>query len=61
MHSWYWAGMTGSSIGEKGLVCAAKILSLAATKVYNDPHRLDGAQEERIRRTGGVYHCGMVD
>ncbi|MGM9521386.1 MAG: amidohydrolase [Oscillospiraceae bacterium] len=61
MHSWFWAGMTGSSIGEKGLICAAKILALAATKVYNDPHRLDGAQEERIRRTGGVYHCGMVD
>lgn len=58
-HSWFMTGMTGSSIGEKGIACAGKIMGLAAVKVYDRPELLDGAQEERIARTGGVYHCPM--
>ncbi len=60
-HSWFMTGMTGSSIGEKGILCAAEILSLAALKVYEAPNILKGAQEERIKRVGNVYKCPMVE
>lgn len=58
-HSWFMTGMTGSSIGEKGLQCAGKIMGLAAIKVYQKPELLKGAQEERIQKTGGIYKCPM--
>ena len=58
-HSWFMTGMTGSSIGEKGLLCAGKIMGLAAVKVFKDPGLLKGAQEERTGRTGGIYKCPM--
>lgn len=58
-HSWFMTGMTGSSIGEKGIACAAKIMGLAGIKVYDAPSLLDGAQEERLERTGGIYECPM--
>ena len=58
-HSWFMTGMTGSSIGEKGLMCAGKIMGLAGIRVYEEPNCLRGAQEERIARTGGIYECPM--
>ncbi|MDK2813093.1 MAG: aminobenzoyl-glutamate utilization protein [Clostridiales bacterium] len=58
-HSWFMTGMTGSSIGEKGLLCAGEIMGLAGVMVYDDPARLEGAQKERLERTGGAYHCPM--
>lgn len=58
-HSWFMTGMTGSSVGEKGIACAGEILALAALRVYDDPALLDGAQDERLARTGGAYHCPM--
>lgn len=58
-HSWFMTGMTGSSIGEKGIICAGEIMGLSAIKVYDNPELLKGAQEERIKRTGGVYNCPM--
>ncbi len=58
-HSWFMTGMTGSSIGEKGLLCAGEIMGLAGIMVYNDPALLKGAQGERLERTGSEYHCPM--
>ncbi|MDD2992749.1 MAG: hypothetical protein PHG73_04310 [Pygmaiobacter sp.] len=52
-------GMTVSSIGEKGLLCAGEIMGLAGVMVYDDPALLEGAQSERLGRTGGEYHCPM--
>ena len=52
-HSWFMTGMIGSSIGEKGIACAAQILALAAIRVFEEPRLLAGAQEERLRRVRG--------
>jgi len=53
-HSWFLTGMIASSIGQKGIACAAKILALAAIRVYETPALLKGAQEERMKIIGGV-------
>ena len=53
-HSWFLTGMVASSIGEKGIACAARILSLAAVRVFRDPGLLNGAQEERKQKIGGL-------
>ncbi len=53
-HSWFLTGMIASSIGQKGIACAAKILALAAIRVYETPALLNGAQEERMKIIGGV-------
>ena len=51
-HSWFMTGMAASSIGEKGIACAAKILGLAALRVYEAPELLAGAQAEREMSIG---------
>lgn len=58
LHTWMFAGQTGSSIGEKGLACAGKILGLAGIRTLQNPKLLEGAQEERLAYTGGKpYVC----
>lgn len=58
LHTWMFAGQTGSSIGEKGLACAGEILGLAGIRTLENPKLLDGAQEERLAYTGGKpYVC----
>ena len=49
-HSWFMTGMIATSIGQKGIACAAKILSVAATRIYRKPDLLDGAQAERMQK-----------
>ncbi|WP_161846326.1 amidohydrolase [Pseudoflavonifractor sp. 524-17] len=53
-YSWFMTGMAASSIAEKGIACAAKILSLAAIRVYETPALLQGAQAKRLERIGGT-------
>ena len=53
-HSWFMTGMIASSIGKKGIACAAEILSVAAIRVYRQPELLDGAQAERLKKIGGT-------
>ena len=58
LHTWMFAGQTGSSIGEKGLACAGEIMGLAGIRTLENPKLLDGAQEERLAYTGGKpYVC----
>lgn len=49
-HSWFLTGMVASSIGQKGIACAAKILALAGIRVLEEPGLLAGAQEERLTK-----------
>ena len=58
-HSWFVTGMANSSIGEKGLLTAGKILALSALKAMHRPEALAAAREELIATTGGVYDCPM--
>jgi len=52
-HSWGIVASSGSSIGHKGMMHAAKIMALSAIDCYNDPVHLQKAREEFIRITKG--------
>ena len=56
-HSWQNVSCGGTSIGDKGLLWAAKVLCGAAADLFSDPALLAGAKEEFRRRTAA---CGYV-
>lgn len=58
-HSWYWTSAAGSSMGHKALIKAGETLAIACANVYANPSILDGAKEELLKNTGGVYQCPM--
>jgi aminobenzoyl-glutamate utilization protein B len=53
-HSWHVAASTGTSIGEKAMEAAAKVLSATAIELMTDPSTLEAARrsfrEMRDRR-----------
>jgi len=51
-HSWQAVAAGGMSIGHKGMMVAAKTLSLTAFDLYNSPELLKKANEELLRRRG---------
>ena len=56
-HSWFTTAQTNSSIGRKGMVCAAEVMALATIKAMERPDSLKAAHDELIATTGGVYNC----
>lgn len=57
-HSWQFASCAGSSIGEKGMIYAAKIMALYGAKILNDPSIVAKAKEEwDIAMGGKTYNC----
>jgi aminobenzoyl-glutamate utilization protein B len=61
-HSWQMTAQAGMSIGQKGMLYAAKVLGLAALDYLTDPVRLSQAQkefQEKIRKT--PYRCPIPD
>ncbi|MBP5225068.1 MAG: amidohydrolase, partial [Lachnospiraceae bacterium] len=51
-HSWQNVSCGGTSIGDKGLLYAAKVLAGAAADLYTDPELLKKAKAEFGTRTG---------
>jgi aminobenzoyl-glutamate utilization protein B len=51
-HSWQAIASGGSSIGTKGMIVAAKTLTMTAIDLYEKPEILARAKEERERRVG---------
>lgn len=49
-HSWQMVSQTGCSIGEKGMITAAKVLALTALRLFEKPELLEKAWEEHKRR-----------
>jgi aminobenzoyl-glutamate utilization protein B len=49
-HSWQNAACAGMSIGHKGMITAAKILALTASKFYNDPQLVQKAKKEHEKK-----------
>ena len=49
-HSWQIVACTGTSIGEKGLLVAAKAMAASAVDVYLDPAIVEAAREDLERR-----------
>ncbi|MFO8174829.1 MAG: amidohydrolase [Longimicrobiales bacterium] len=51
-HSWQAVAAGGTSIGTKGMLVAAKILSLTALEIFSRPELVEAAQAELRRRAG---------
>ncbi len=54
-HSWQAIAAGGSSIGEKGMVVAARVLAMTAIDLLTDPELLADAAEEYRRRVGDDF------
>jgi aminobenzoyl-glutamate utilization protein B len=57
-HSWKITACSGSSVGMKGMVRAAKLLAIAAFDVMTHPEKLEAANKEfEEKMNGAVYEC----
>ena len=56
-HSWQNVSCGGSSIGDKALLHAGKVLAKAAVELFENPALLKKAREEFEQRTKGGYVC----
>ena len=57
-HSWQNVSCGGSSIGDKGMLWAARVLCGAAADLFSRPELLEAARAEFLRRTAGKgYVC----
>lgn len=53
-HSWQATACSGTAIGEKGMVLAARVLTLSATEIFQDPRLASRARESFQRRSKGI-------
>ena len=52
-HSWQAVACSGSSVGRKGMVVAAKVLALSAWELLTVPAEVEAARESFKKRSGG--------
>ena len=60
-HSWQNVAFSNSSIGDKGMMVAAKVLALATVRTMARPDLIEKAKEELLRKNGGKYTCPLPD
>ncbi len=61
-HSWQFASCAGSSIGEKGMIYAAKVMAMFGSKVLNNPEIVEKAKKEfNTSMKGKSYKCPIPD
>ncbi len=60
-HSWQNVSCGGSSIGRKGLLCAGKVLAMAAADLIENPDLLAKAKAEFEKRTASGYVCPIEE
>lgn len=54
-HTWQFAGMTGTTVGDKASQAIARAIARACTKVYADPSLTEAAKKELLDETKGIY------
>ncbi len=59
-HSWQNVAAIGSSIGEKGLVYAAKVFAVTALDLFEEPRWIAAAKQDFARRTQGRKYFSFV-
>jgi aminobenzoyl-glutamate utilization protein B len=59
-HSWQAVAAGGTSIGIKGMMVAAKTLTLTAIDLFTDPAHVAGAREEFSRKTQGFTYVSRL-
>ncbi len=57
LHSWQLTGQSGSSIADKGMLCAGETMALGAIRLLEQPGLLAEARREYVKATGGKYIC----
>ena len=60
-HSWQEVSQSGSSIGRKGMITAAKVMGMAAVDVFHDPQIIKDAKKEFTAAVKDGYHCPIPD
>ena len=61
-HSWQITSSTGSSIGEKGMLTAAKVMAVAGIKALEDPNIIEDSKTEFDKvMNGKTYKCPITD
>lgn len=61
-HSWQFASCAGSSIGEKGMIYAAKVMAVYGAKLIEHPEIIQKAKELFDRQMEGrIYKCPIPD
>ena len=60
-HSWQEVSQSGSSIGRKGMITAAKVMGMAAVDVFQDPQIIKDAKKEFTAAVKDGYHCPIPD
>lgn len=60
-HTWQMTGQSNSSIGNKGLVTAAKVMALAAIRTMQRPDVIEEAKKAVQKQNGGAYQCPLPD
>lgn len=61
-HSWQMTSCSGSSVGFKGMICAAKVLASAAADILESDEIITKAKEElSCRRNGSEYICPIPE
>lgn len=60
-HTWQMTAQSGSVLGHKGLLTAAKVMALASIRTMASQEIMDKARAEFVAKTGGIYHCPLPD
>jgi aminobenzoyl-glutamate utilization protein B len=59
-HSWQSTACAGMSIGHKGMIVAAKTLTLSALELFTDPKEIEAAKKNfEARKTGKEYRSRL--
>lgn len=56
-HSWQMVSQTGTSLGETGMLTAAKVLAMTAAELLKNPAIVEEAKKEHERAAKGKYIC----
>jgi len=59
-HSWAVAACGGMSIGHKGMIHAAKAMSMTMVDLYENPNKIEEIQAEFRERKGDYVYKGMI-
>ena len=59
-HTWQAAACAGMSVGQKGMMVAAKTLALSALDLFLDPKMTDAAKADFARRTAGRKYESVI-
>jgi aminobenzoyl-glutamate utilization protein B len=59
-HSWQIVACTGMSIGEKGMMVAAKVMAASAIDLYRSPELLEKAKDEHKKVLGNLKYATLI-